>query len=179
MAKSNRRPFFRAYLNDFHPTADGSFVYAGTSLHWDPIGISRAKALFLFWGLALVQAAAAVVCGCIPAPGMLNCFWVILPYIASVTALFLLIWALVRLTLSGDPLREYVHRATVQRFPVLTGACLASCALAGLAEAVYLLVYGAAGQAMQAVLFLLGQAIGVICPLLWRRLCGRLRWQAV
>ena len=178
MAKSNRRPFFRAYLNDFHPTADGSFVYAGTSLHWDPIGISRAKALFLFGGLALVQAAAAVVCGCIPAPGMLNCFWVILPYIASATALFLLIWALVRLTLSGNPLREYVHRATVGRFPVLTGACMLACILTGLAEAVFLLVYGASGQGRQAGLFLVCQALGAVCPLLWRRLCGRLRWKA-
>lgn len=179
MHEQRKHPSRRDYLNDFHPTADGNFVYSGSHLTWSSTGLSRRRALIGFWFLALIQAIGVIVCGSIPAPGMLNCAWVILPYAAAAASAFLLILALIRLTFGGDPLREYIHRKTVRRFPIFTGACIGFCVLSILTEMLYRMLYGWEDHKAYAAVYLVGQVLQVLCALLWRKLNGRVRWQTV
>lgn len=75
--------------------------------------------------------------GCLPFPGLMNCFWVIIPYfIALLVSAGALLWASFRMLYYGERLRDYVYSATVVSVPgravaVMTcaGVSLVSCAV--------------------------------------------------
>lgn len=59
------------------------------------------------WIMAAALALAVVAGGCIPAPGMQNCFYVLLPYLGEVVAAASVVWALAKLGTDWREVREY------------------------------------------------------------------------
>lgn len=165
----------RAYLDDFRQDGDGTYVYTG-AVHRYAGPIPRRRALALLWLLAADMALAEIVAGCIPAAGMQNTVYVLLPYVCTILTLGWQIYTLCRFTAGGDPLRDYVYQGTAARFRLqgLLAAGLAAVTLAG--ETVYLILHGAEGMVGGTVLFAALQGAALAGAVGWSVLQSALRW---
>ena len=121
MAGEKKRQGRRAHLNDFYRDVAGNYVYTGTCYVCRAADGERAALLRRLWLLTAVMAAAVVAGGCISAPGMSRCFYVLLPYAAEVGLTGSVVWAMTRWQAREYPMREYVYKATVRALP---GRCL-------------------------------------------------------
>ena len=149
MAGEKKRQGRRAHLNDFYRDVAGNYVYTGTCYVCRAADGERAALLRRLWLLTAVMAAAVVAGGCISAPGMSRCFYVLLPYAAEMGLTGSVVWAMTRWQAREYPMREYVYKATVRALP---GRCLAEAVLAGagiIAETVYLILSGSGGPAAE------------------------------
>ena len=118
MAEEKKRRGRRAYLEDFQKTATGEYVYTGKLHYYETQGLERRQALLRLWLLTGAIAAAVVVSGCVPAAGMSNTFYVLLPYAGALLSAASVVWLMCRLAAGGDPLRHYVYTATVAQMRV-------------------------------------------------------------
>ena len=146
MAEEKKRRGRRDHLNDFYRDVSGNYVYTGVC--YGHTGGVRANTALLrrLRLMAAVRAAAVLAGGCISAPGVGRCFYVLLPYAAQIGVTGSIVWAVARWQVREYPLREYIYCATVQALP---GRCLAQAVLAGVglaAETLYLLLSGSDGR---------------------------------
>ena len=134
--------------------------------------MTRRRQLLMLWLPGAVMLAACAVRGCIPAAGMVNCAYVLLPYAGELPSAVSVIWALVRLSANKEPLREYVYNATAAILPVraVFAACFAAASLIG--ELVYFAINGFAGAPL-AIL----HAVCGVCALLVRRVSRAQEWE--
>ena len=157
----------RAYLSDFQQNVSGEYIYTGAVYAYsDASGKTRKQTLARLWLMGGAAFVAALVQGCIPAGGMLGCAYVLLPFAAELLCACCAVWALIRLTTSREPIREYVYTATVEALPgraVLT-ACFAAAALAG--ATVFLLLHPAERSAAGWLICALMAAAGIFALLL-------------
>lgn len=105
------------HLSSIIMDEDGNYGYHGATYAYSSPDKSRRSFLVKLWTAGIIAACCTVAVGCIPAPGMSNSFYVILPYVGEVAFVGSLIWALVRMTAGGDPMRSYVYEATVEKIP--------------------------------------------------------------
>lgn len=161
--KKNRK----AYLNDFHQSLSGEYIYRGVTYTFEGSRKERFHLYYKLLALGLMIAAAGLVSGCITAPGTLNCFYVLVPYMSSFIASFSLLWGLCRLWAGGSPLREYIYQATLDQFQIrgILTAIGAGCAIVG--EVVYVLRNGNQGLVSGMILFLVCQALVLTGSILW------------
>lgn len=168
----------RAYLDHFTKTASGEYIYAGALYAFQNTGKSRRRTLTELWLCCGGAAAAILAGGCIPAPGVGRCAYVLIPYMLAVIAGGSLIWAVGQMTLGGDPLREYTYRDSVEKLPqraIATAVC-ALVALAG--EGLYLLLHG--GEKLAWGLVFLGlMALSAAVAFLGRRAVLRANWTKI
>lgn len=170
--KRNRK----AYLDDFHRSLSGEYIYHGVTYTFEGTRKERYHLYYKLLTLSLVLAVAGVVTGCIRAPGALNCFYVLGPYLVSFIASGYLIWGLCRMWHGGSPLREYIYQATLDQFRnrgILT-AVSAGCAVVG--EIVYVILHGTEDLISGMILFLVCQALVLVCSLLWIHLTENSCW---
>lgn len=176
MANGKKRRGRRDHLNDFYRDVSGNYVYTGIC-YVCTAPQERGTLLRRLWLLTAVLAAAVVTGGCITAPGVGRCFYVLLPYAAEVGLTGSVVWAMTRWQAREYPMREYVYRATVRALP---GRCLAEAILAaaGFAgECVYLLVSGSGGRGLYAVIYLLLKVVSLGAALFARHLVLSSRWE--
>lgn len=136
MTKHNRR----AHLDDYQPTEDGSYTYTGLLWRWQ---VPHAREAFVreAWSLVAVATACTIGAGFVPAPGVGNAFFVLVPYVISAGCLALTCACVWRITHEGVQLRNHVYASAVKGLPVRAyvgagAACLSAagevfCALAG------------------------------------------------
>ncbi len=183
MAEEKKKKRRRSYLSDFERGRDGRYVYRG-KLHafqeeTERGPRSRKKEMAYLWVLTVLLAAAVVTAGCIPVSAMLNCAYVLLPYAATLLAAASVLWLMCRLTAGGDPLRDYVYRATVRQVRprgILT-VVFALCTILG--EVIFLAMRGAAGNGGWSAAFLLCLCLAAAAGFLWRRRLESLCWEEV
>ncbi len=134
--------------------------------------MERRRQLLMLWVPGVLMIAAAVVRGCIPAAGMLNCAYVLLPYVGELVCAVSVVWALVRFSANEEPLRDYVYNATAAILPVraVFTACFAAAALIG--EIVYFAINGFAG-----VPLVILHAVCGICALLVCKVSRAQEWE--
>lgn len=129
----------QAYLNDIKINENGQYVYQGTYYIWNEEKKSRKRALGELWASCMVMLAAAVGAGCLPVPGVGNCVYVLAPYVAQIMAVVSVCWALARLSAGGNPLREYVYLATMDKLPKRTALTAVFAAAAAVGEGIYVI----------------------------------------
>lgn len=176
MAEEKRKRGRRTYLNDFQQTAGGDYVYTGALHPFAGSAGERKRAVAALWLLAAGMAAAAVAAGCVPAAGMQDCAYVLLPCAGSVVGAGSVVWLMCRLTAGGDPLRDYVYRATVKQMKPRGALTMAFSAASLLGDGVFLALHGAGDRLWGTAAFWLCQAAVAGCCAGWLRLAGRLRW---
>ncbi len=170
MGRAQRR---NEKLADIVTDSSGKPVYVGEEY----VLAGEGRGARLRFGLLLAALSAAVIgSGCIDAAGANGAFYVILPLVGEVSALFVLCWNAVKV-LSADRLRRYTHASVGKAIP---GACrvLTVFALFGLAaSASYLLRFGLGAQPVKSVAY---PALKVLAAALAER-CGRfyraLEWE--
>lgn len=173
MGEKKRRR--RDYLNDFHQNLTGEYQYTGAHYTFAGQG-SRRTFLTQLWLLCGGTLLAAVIAGCVPAAGMDNSFYVILPYGGGLVAAISLCWGLGRLTAGGDPLRAYVYEQTVEKLP---GRAVVTAAFGGmtlLGEGIHLILFGFSGKFWSSALFLALETVIFAASLTARRLLLRQKW---
>ena len=167
----------RAYLDDFQTTVSGEYIYCGA--HYTFRGTAGQKKCFL-QRLAALSAAAmvfSVLSGCVPAPGTLDCFYVLLPMLGSILSAVSILWAAVRLISGGEQIREYVYKATVEQFPVRTALCIGCAGLSLLGELLFLILNGTEGRGAGLAIFLFSQALVLASALLCRKTVDSVNWE--
>lgn len=177
MAENKKKKGRKAYLNDIQPNLAGEYVYVGAHYRYASEGMSYSRAraaIMLLEGLSLLSLIAA---GCVSAGGMGNCVYVIVPYIAEAIAVFVTAYAVFKLVMGGEKLREYVYEASVKRIP---GGALCSSVFA-VVSAVCILVFtilnGIDGSAGEFVLLTAAKAVGIAAPLFLRKFIKTLKWE--
>lgn len=176
MAKERKRRGRRGYLEDFQKMASGEYIYKGVYHAYQGEGVSLRKALAGLWVLTVGMAVSVIAGGCMPAAGLMDCWYVILPWGICLIGVVSLVWLMGRLTAGGDPLRDYVYRATVlqSRLRGNLVMILAAATIAG--ESVYLFGNGAGDRVMETVVFFFSMVIVLVCVVLWQVIFSRLRW---
>lgn len=166
----------RAYLNDFHSDDSGTYSYQGAYyvLQGDSKRICREMAEL--WGSCAVLAGVTIANGYIPAPGMGNCFYVLLPYLVQLLAAVSAGLAVFRMGTGRKPLREYVYQASVLKLPFRFGLAAVGAGVTFGGEGIYLMIHGADDQAGFAVLFLLLEAAALVSAVIAYRGVFRMKW---
>lgn len=150
MAGENRRDR-RSYLRDFKKAPDGSYVYTGDT--WRADKTLRRQLLIKLWALQAVMLSAAVLPGFVTTAGLLNSFYVILPYVFWIISDFYLAYTLGNMTFGGNPLRDYTYKRSVARYQPCVMASLIGALLTALGMVVFL-VRGGTGE---------GVAVCLVC----------------
>ena len=176
MSEKKKRGNRREYLNDFKMNSAGSYEYSGRMLSYDTPAVSRAKAFAALWLLCGGMLVLAFASGCLQASGIDHCAYVLLPYAVEVVMGGAVCWALGRLTLAGDPIREYIHKQTAEKLPrrMAAAAVFAAVTLAG--EAVYLIINGAGEKLAGTVIFVIMQIVCLAALVIARKIMLGLRW---
>lgn len=156
---SDKKKNRRAYLDDFSRNASGEYIYTG-ALYARKDGMTRSAQLLRLWVSGGILAASVAARGCIPAAGMVNCFYVLIPYIGELICTVSVIWAIIRQTANKEPLREYVYNATVCVLPVRAAFSTGFAAAAFVGEIVYFAIHGF-DAAVLAFLHILAVASGL------------------
>lgn len=171
----------RAYLEGYQRDQAGKYVWHGELYTFQGSGRQAAerelrRELGKLWGLCGGMMAALIAAGCITAPGMDNCFYVILPYGAGMAAGVSVCWALYRFTTGGNPLKSYVYSASVKALPRRT-ALAALCAVLCIAgDILFVCRGGLEGKLLDFVLFLAMNGLFAASSLLMRRRVLTLRF---
>ncbi|MDY3919343.1 MAG: hypothetical protein SOZ59_10130 [Candidatus Limivivens sp.] len=166
----------RAHLKDFEKDASGKYVYKGAMYGYQGSSEARRRTTGKLWTLSIAALCAIVLCGCIPAPGMNDCTYILLPYMIELVAACYFCWKLGRLTIAGDPLREYVYEDLTEKIPMgmVITALGSGAGFAG--ELVYLIQNGTNGKTGTAVLFLILEAAACAACVLGKTLFSKMKW---
>lgn len=178
MESKKKRRGRHSYLEDFQKNAAGEYIYTGLLHHYQDRGLSRTRALAMLWVLAVGMAAAALCAGCVPAAGMQNTVYVLLPYVCGLISAATVIYGLCRLTAGGDPLRDYVYRATVTQFRLRIILVMVFSGAALVGDLVYLALHGVGDRLAGTLVFLLCQGIVFGAAFGWKVVFARLSWDA-
>ena len=101
----------RAYLKDFRKNEHGEYSYKGDLYEYKGSDLLWKKGIL--FALCAVLLAAEITAGCVSAPGMDNCFYVLLPYAAGLTGCASVCLAICNLCAGNNPLRAYVYEKSV------------------------------------------------------------------
>ena len=164
--KNKKRGGRRAHLNDFHVNLAGDYVYTGAHYTYVDQGRSRDRVQRELWGLSI-----AIL------PAMLNCWYVILPYICEAAAAVSVIWAVARLRKAEDPIREYVYKKSVQPLPHRAMLCMIFAGLGFVTMVLYLVMNDSGGRVASVITYLALKAlVAGGAWLLWRYMLT-LKWE--
>lgn len=130
----------KSYLHDFKQNENGSYVYTGMTWHADPV--LRRQMLVKLWALQAAMLLAVLLPGFVTTAGLLNTFYVIIPYVFWLISDFVLAYTLGSITFGGNPLRDYVYKRRVAQYTVYAALPLAGAALTALALVVFSLLGG-------------------------------------
>jgi len=170
--KKNRR----AYLNDFKKNEAGEYEYQGVLYAFADSEEARKRAYTKLWLLLALTAAAVIGSGCVSGAGILNTFYVIIPYIGEISCLFALTHYHFKLLTKGDEVREYVYTKTHPRMAP-AAMLLAFFAIVGFAMSLlYSILSGFADGAVNTVVYLVLKAVSAALALIYRNAFSKLEW---
>ena len=95
----------KSALENYQVNAGGEYVYTGAYISWEKGGAARKKTLRKLWAMSVVMTAGAIGSGCIPAPGLQNSFYVLLPLMVEIVLAISCLWGLGQLTAGGEKLK--------------------------------------------------------------------------
>ena len=176
MNEPHKKRSRRDHLNDFHLNIAGEYVYDGALYACQSSEKELRSIRRTVWAMAAVLVAAVLAGGCIPAPGMQNCFYVLLPYLGEFLSAASVVWALVKLGTDWGTVREYNYRKSVAVLPART-VVTAVFSLLGIAcEFVFFFANDHTGQTFFALLYVLLKLTALLSALVLRAEIMRAEW---
>ena len=176
MDEKHKKRGRRSHLNDFHLNVAGEYVYDGSFFACRSSEESLRGSKRAVWIMAAALALAVVAGGCIPAPGMQNCFYVLLPYLGEFLGAGSVIWALVKLGTDWSAVREYNYKKSVAVLPVRTAVTAVFSLLGIVCELIFFFVNDHAGQTFFALLYVLLKLIALLSVLVLRAEIMQAEW---
>lgn len=164
-------------LEYFQRNAAGEYIYTGKHMSYVSTEKSRKRLLLELWGLGTAGMICLLVSGFLPLRSFRGCFYVLLPYMIALVAAISCLWTIGELTGGGDPLRQYVHDATVLKLPGRAMVSAVAALIGMLGEAVSCILNGADGTVGVLAAFFLLMAIGTAAMVLLYRCIRGAVWQ--
>lgn len=175
--KGGKKERREARLRDIMQDTAGNVIYTGDL--WRISGSEgRRQKTMLAAGL-IVLALTVIGSGCIDADNAMGAFYVVLPFIGEVSALFGLIWNAVKLLYPSEGVRTYVLDHARPRIP---GACriLTVFAAAGLVlSAVYMIRNGAGENTADGIAYLMLKFATAVLSEWYRRSFTSVHWEVI
>ncbi|MBQ9268172.1 MAG: hypothetical protein IJ206_01505 [Oscillospiraceae bacterium] len=156
--------------------AAGEFIYTGDWFVYSGT-VPRKRLICELWGLCGVAAVLLLVAGFLPAPGLIGCWYVQIPYVLSLGALLTVLWALGRLTLAGEPIRESVLYGAAQSLPRRLVLASVLSGLTAVCETLFLLSNREQNSLPLGIAFLALSAVGCVALVLARLRISRMSWE--
>jgi hypothetical protein len=168
----------RAYLNDFVQNEEGGYTYSGrrysVDRHYADYGDVYRK--FLIGGIIML--AVSVGSGMIDAAGANGAFYVILPFIGEIAAIFAILWNVARLISQGEVVKEYAFKKISTWLPG-GASMLMYFALTGLImSAVYIITHGFEEKAFKCVLYLALKTVTAFLAFEYKKYYNTVQWSA-
>lgn len=179
MDEKHKKRGRRSHLNDFHLNVAGEYVYDGSLFACRSSEESLRGSKRAVWIMAAALALAVVAGGCIPAPGMQNCFYVLLPYLGEVVAAASVVWALAKLGTDWREVREYNYEKSVAVLPVRTVVTAGFAALGIVCEGIFFFANKPADKALFDLLYVLLKLIVLLCALGVRAKIMQAEWDKI
>ncbi len=157
MADDKKQKEYRgrqAYLRDFKQDENGNYVYRGNTYDVKDAQLFK-RTVKLIWILAGFLIISLIVQGTIPASGMLNTFYIIIPYMLELLSCGLLVYSTAKLTWAQRPLREYIYKATVPKIPARALATSVFAFISAFMYVLWLILGGIERYVWCAVLFII------------------------
>ena len=134
--------------------------------------------------MAAILIVAVIAGGCIPAPGMQNCFYVPANpqtivsdyYLGEFLAAGSVVWALVKLGTDWSAVREYNYQKSVAVLPVRTAVTAVFSLLGIVCELIFFFVNDHAGQTFFALLYVLLKLTALLSALVLRAEIMQAEW---
>lgn len=164
-------------LEYFQRNAAGEYIYTGTQMAYVPQGKSRKRLLGELWGLGVVGTICLLADGFLPLGSFRGCIYVLGPYIVALLAAISCLWTISELTGGGDPLRQYIHDATVLKLPGRAMLSAVAALLCMLGEGIYCILHGIDGGAGTLAAFFLLACMGTTAMVLLFRCIRGATWQ--
>lgn len=136
MAEKEKRDK-KNYLRDFEEKTDGSYVYTGKTWHAEET--VRRRILVKLWALQAVMLFSVFLPGFVTTAGLLNTFYVIIPYVFWLISDFILAYTLGSMTFGGNPLRNYIYERSVLEYSFRTMLPIAGAAMTAIALLIFML----------------------------------------
>ena len=172
----NRKKSRKAYLDDFKKMKEGQYEYTGELYSWQEDEDKKRKKKLTLWTLSILLLASAVAACCVPAPGAVNCAYVLIPCAGVFLAGISVCYGMYRFSTGGHPLRAYIYRASVQQIPV-RAVCAAVCAGASVAgELIYVLRNSLEGKTVGFILLLILEGAALLMSLEIVRIVHKMSW---
>lgn len=165
MGEQHKKHNRREHLNDFHLNVAGEYVYDGALYACQSDDAKQRRSKRAVWGMAAILTVAVAAGGCIPAPGMQNCFYVLLPYLGEFLGAASVIWALAKLGTDWREVREYNYEKSVAVLPVRTVVAAGFAALGIVCEGIFFFTNKPADKALFALFYVLLKLIVLLCAL--------------
>ena len=163
-------------LEYFQRNAAGEYIYTGKHMAYVSKGKSRKRLLTELWGLGIGGGIFLLAGGFLPIESFRGCFYVLLPYIVALVAAFSCLWTISELTGGGEPMRQYVHDATVLKLPGRAMIAAVAAVLCILGQAIYCILHSGGTVGVLLAFFLLEGAGAAAMVLLFRCIRGA-NWQ--
>lgn len=176
MGEQHKKHNRREHLNDFHLNIAGEYVYDGALYACQSDDAKQRRLKRAVWGMAAILTVAVIAGGCIPAPGMQNCFYVLLPYLGEFLGAVSVIWALAKLGTDWSTVREYNYKKSVAVLPVRTAVTAVFSLLGIVCELIFFFVNDHAGQTFFALLYVLLKLIALLSVLVLRAEIMQAEW---
>lgn len=172
----NRKRGRKAYLNDFKKMEEGKYEYTGALYSWQEDEDKKREKTLVLWALSILLSVSAIAACCVPAPGAVDCAYVLIPCAGVFLASISVCYGMYRFSTGGHPLRAYIYRASIRQIPgraVCAGVC-AGASVAG--ELVYVLRNSLEGKTVGFILLLFLEGAALLASLEIVRLIHKMNW---
>ena len=176
MAKSPKR---KDYLKDYTQGSDGKYSYGGKSYSMACSDQERKKTCLNLVLLAVLLLASVVASGLSDARCAIGSFYVIIPFIGEVSALFALAWYLVKLLMEGKEIRGYIFETANNRIPPSCIIMIFFSALAFGTSALYLAFNGFGGEALKSMLYLALKVLNGVLAFCIKKYYNTIQWSVL
>ena len=178
MGEQHKKHSRREHLNDFHLNVAGEYVYDGALYACQSDDAKQRRLKRAVWGMAAILIVAVIAGGCIPAPGMQNCFVIVAgdDRVGGVLGAASVIWALAKLGTDWSTVREYNYKKSVAVLPVRTAVTAVFSGLGIVCELIFFFVNDHAGQTFFALLYVLLKLIALLSVLVLRAEIMQAEW---
>ena len=151
---------------------DGTYQYTGESFRLKTPMTTLVICCILTFLLVVIS-------GTLDTAAAFGAFYVILPYVGEVSALFMLVWNSVRLFYNRDNMRGYILDHVRSRIPG-AATVLSLCAMLGMVCSLfYLFRYGSGGRLTASILYLICKGAAAFLAMECRKAVRNLEWEKV
>lgn len=175
MAKEDReKNNKKSYLNSFQLNEQGNYEYRGKVYKAEDMTMKSYLVRFALPGVILL--ALSIMCGIIPADGMQNCYYIILPWLWCLISCVLLANNIIRMRYITNEVREYHLEKIKNAMPVQIWSGVIAGIATLLGMIVFLCIQNRIEQIVWTILFLVAHILIITLLFCIKIQFGKIEW---